>query len=279
MGWKIIGASSIGSSHITSGIPCQDSFSFSLINENCGIAILADGAGSYKNSHIGSQFVTEKGLELFTHLILKNKWHEDLPSLDLWRVQSIKVAQRLLLELAQLAENLKYDIKELSSTLTVAFFSTLGICILNIGDGRGAIKDADNNWLSILTPYHGEEVGMTVFLTSDLTWKSPNKFIETKIIKDNVNAFIIISDGLEKFLFECYKPDSSGKYHDPNLPFTPTLDFIYQTNNLFLSKHSAKLATKKWESFLKNGHEILSKEADDKTMIFGLFTRTVENLN
>jgi len=53
--WKMIGASILGKAHIENKTPCQDAHGFKLINDYKGIAVVSDGAGSYKNSHLGSR--------------------------------------------------------------------------------------------------------------------------------------------------------------------------------------------------------------------------------
>lgn len=277
MCWNIIGASATGNSHKTNDMPCQDSFAYCLIDENCGIAIIADGAGSCANSHIGSDFVTSTGVILYKKLIIDNEWHLHPPSQNLWRDKAIYVAHNLSLKLNEFADNNSYILKSLSSTLIVIFFLKDGVYSLNIGDGRGAFKRYSNKWKSIVTPYHGEQVGMTVFLTSAPIWDESTKFIHTEVYREEIKAFIILSDGFEKISFECYTKDDSGLYYDPNLPFDQFLNFILDTSKSFLKKHTPKQATSKWEQFLKDGNEVLATEYDDKTMIFGLLSPWVSN--
>lgn len=272
MCWNLIGASATGYSHKTHDIPCQDSFAYSLIDKNCGIAILADGAGSCENSHIGSDFVTSTGVILYKKLIIENQWHMHPPSQKLWRDKAIDVAHEISLELSEFAIKNSFGLKTLSSTLIVVFFLKDGVYSLNIGDGRGAFKSRKNKWKSIVTPYHGEQVGMTVFLTSDLIWDESIKFIHTEVFKEEIEAFIILSDGLERIAFECYRKDENGLYHDPNLPFDQFLNFVLNTSDEFLKSHTCEQASSKWKQFIEDGNEVLSTENDDKTMIFGLLS-------
>jgi hypothetical protein len=269
--WNIISASSIGSGHILNNMPCQDSYSFKLIDDNCGIAIIADGAGSCKYSDIGSKFVTDKGIELFAELILKHNWNNSLPDNKLWREKAINITKNIADLLNEFAISNNYEYKYLSSTFIILLFSKDGICSLNIGDGRGAIKNSNNKWCSIVNPYHGEQVGMTVFLTSNI-WGNQDTYISTVVKNEKIKAFIILSDGYEKITFECYTKGNDDKYYDPNRPFEKFLDFKYEVINKLLENTNIEDINTQWEEFLKNGNEILKNETDDKTMVFGIFS-------
>ncbi|SFV60318.1 hypothetical protein MNB_SV-14-335 [hydrothermal vent metagenome] len=268
MSWSIVKASVVGNGHIKDNIPCQDSCDFKIIDDGCGIAIVADGAGSCANSHIGSEFVTGRGIEL---LIIDSGWNKTLPSEEVWREKAIPIAKEVSESLREFSKENEYEYKSLSSTFIVSFFSKDGICSLNIGDGRGAIKVFDGEWKSIVTPYHGEQVGMTVFLTSNI-WGNQETYIFTTVKTEKIEAFIIMSDGYEKISFECYQKGEDGKYYDPNRPFAKFLDFTLKSTQNFLKTNTIEEVNKKWEQFLKNGNRVLEEESDDKSMIFGLFS-------
>lgn len=273
MSWSIITASVAGRSHIEDNKPCQDSYKFKLIDDYCGIAIIADGAGSCEHSHIGSQFVVRVGIKLYEKLIIKNNWNNlgAEPSSKEWRDESIVVAMNIskALEVFSKKECLNY--KSLSSTLIVTFFSKKGIYSLNIGDGRGAFKNDAGEWKSIVTPHHGEQVGMTIFLTSPEIWANLENYIYTSVFDEPIVAFIILSDGYEKITFSCYEKDEKGIYSDPNIPFSEFLNFKLNHTKVWLKTKSLDQINEKWNQFLVDGNTILEKEDDDKTMIFGLY--------
>jgi len=276
MSWSIVKASVVGNGHIKNNIPCQDSCDFKIIDDSCGIAIVADGAGSCVNSHIGSDFVVTRGIKFFEKLIIDSDWNRTLPSKELWREKAISIAKEVSESLREFAKENKYDYKSLSSTFIVSFFSKYGICSLNIGDGRGAAKVFDGEWKSIVTPYHGEQVGMTVFLTSNI-WENREAYISTMVKIEEIEAFIIMSDGYEKIAFECYQKGDDGRYYDPNKPFAKFLNFTLKSTQNFLQTNTIEEVNKKWEQFLKNGNKVLEEEMDDKSMIFGLYPRKKVN--
>jgi serine/threonine protein phosphatase PrpC len=62
MYWCLVAASCVGSSHIVTGAPCQDSFGAELFeaqNETVLLAIVSDGAGSAAHSEVGSSKAVE----------------------------------------------------------------------------------------------------------------------------------------------------------------------------------------------------------------------------
>src|SRR5882762_4711533 len=65
--WRAASACEIGSSHVKSGLPCQDSIAHSIIRTNRGnvfISVVSDGAGSAAHSEIGSWLAATTFVEL-----------------------------------------------------------------------------------------------------------------------------------------------------------------------------------------------------------------------
>ena len=56
--WVAAYASVIGNGHIQTNTPCQDNCEHIKVNDDWGVAVVCDGAGSAKFSHIGSDFVS-----------------------------------------------------------------------------------------------------------------------------------------------------------------------------------------------------------------------------
>lgn len=272
--WIIVGASVIGKGHIERNIPCQDAHKHEMLNENWGIAILADGAGSCDNSHIGSGFIVEKGSQLFTSLVEKRGWikKSKLPTDKTWRKWAVHTLTEIKKQLTQFSKEEKFELNTLSSTIIVLIFSPKGLLSAHIGDGRAGYCDTTNSWKSAITPFSGEQVGTTVFLTTEYVWESPELYIETRVIYSNIKAFTLLSDGCETGCYECYlkKPDKE-EYFDPNNPY----DNFFNPNviallNMEKEKILRNEMNRKWMDFLENGNEIFAKETDDKTMILAV---------
>ena len=272
--WVIVGASVIGKDHIRLGKPCQDSFHYELLRNGWGIAIVADGAGSAQNSHLGSAFVAkEAARRYFGDLIVKQGWYmgKNIPSEEEWQELANNKWKEVRGDLEGYAKREDLDAKSLACTAIVAVFSPTTILVTHIGDGRAGYRNDKEEWKPLIKPYKGEEANSTIFLTS-ISWREESpKYIESKIINDQITAFTLMSDGCEKHAFECSKVDADGNWSDPNLPYSRFFESL--ANNLLQMKTKGinpKVMHEKWETFLESGTEGLENEADDKTLILGV---------
>jgi len=53
----VAAASVIGPGHLVHNKPCQDAFSVEWLDDDRGLIVVADGAGSYTHSQMGANFV------------------------------------------------------------------------------------------------------------------------------------------------------------------------------------------------------------------------------
>ena len=276
--WVIVGASVQGNGHISMDLPCQDSHAYEYIRDGWGIAITSDGAGSAKLSHIGSAASVERARFHFKDLIEKERWIEMgvLPSDIEWMKKSYQVLKTVRNELEQLAKNIKCDIKDLSATIIVVIHTPIGLLSVHIGDGRAGYKDMHGEWHSLITPHKGEEANQTIFIPSDF-WNiqfyemSGVTVPESKIVREKVAAFTLMSDGCEgtSWLWNQFN-ESTGKYYDPNMPHRIFFDSLLDTLHSFRKKNVPLDERKeKWYNFIKEGNKSFMKETDDKTMILG----------
>lgn len=276
--WIIVGASVQGNGHISMDLPCQDSHAYEYIRDGWGIAITSDGAGSAKLSHIGSAASAARAMVHFKDLIEKERWIEKgtLPSDIEWMKMSYQVLKTVRNELELLAKNNKCDIKDLSATIIVIIHSPIGLLSVHIGDGRAGYKDMNGEWHSLITPHKGEEANQTIFIPSDF-WNiqfyemSGVTVPESRIVREQVSAFTLMSDGCEgtSWLWNQYN-ESKGKYYDPNMPHRTFFDSLLETLQLFRKEKTPLEERKeKWYNFIKEGNKSFMKETDDKTMILG----------
>ena len=276
--WIIVGASVQGNGHIGMNLPCQDSHTYEYIKDGWGIAITSDGAGSAKLSHIGSAASATRAMFHFKTLIEKEKWIENnvLPSDNEWMKMAYQVLRTVRNELDALAKKMQCDIKDLSATIIVVIHSPLGALVTHIGDGRAGYKDNNGRWHSFITPHKGEEANQTIFIPSDF-WNIPFYEMsdvmvpESKIIREPITAFTLMSDGCESTSWLCnQKNETTGMYYDPNIPHEKFFNSIIETLKSFREDNiSLDERKNKWYNFLREGHKAFVKETDDKTMIIG----------
>ena len=277
--WVIVGASVKGNGHIQSNMPCQDNHMFESLNNGWGIAIVSDGAGSAAHSELGSKIVVSRGIFHFKNLIEKERWiaKQSLPTDIEWFQKSYAVLKDIRNDVMMVAQKNNIDVKSLSATCLVVIYSPFGLLTVHIGDGRMGYKSMSGEWKSMMTPHKGEEANQTIFLVSDF-WSIPNYEMsgvlvpECRVIRENVKAFALMSDGCENTAWLCSALNSdTGKYEDRNLPFEKFFNPLEETLLTF-DKNSIleEERQSKWYKFIESGTSGFTKEQDDKTMIYAI---------
>ena len=272
--WTVAYASVMGNLHVKEDIPCQDSCEYLPIGKNYGIAVVADGAGSSPNSHIGSRLAVKSATKYFKELVEEYKWFEKgiLPEGASWQMKSIKAFRKVKKDLDDLAEKHEVNPMTLACTLIVVIHSPDALLVTHIGDGRAGYSNG-KEWKAIINPYQGDEANETIFITSAI-WEDDavNKFIRSYIVKDEIKAFTLLTDGCEKGSFEVNLYDEEkDKYYDPNRPFAKF--FNPNVKGLKMLRKDGKTQeeiNELWSTFLEKGTTQFQKEIDDKTMILGV---------
>ncbi len=278
-GWIIMGASVIGRSHVDLKTPCQDSLGYCKLGNGWGIAVTSDGAGSAKDSEIGSKIVVSRAIEYFKRLVIEESWQksESLPPDYDWMKCSYKALKSIRDDLALFAEKEGKIISDFNSTIIVFIHTPNGALVCHVGDGRAGYKDETGNWHSAITPHKGETANQTIFITTDF-WQF--HFFETKkvpvpesrVIREKISAFTLMSDGCEKSTWLCNQFDSITKlYYDPNMPYPDFFNpLIKQQKNMLDDEHISLDDMKNgWIRLLVEGNDKIKYEMDDKTLILG----------
>lgn len=273
--WTVAYASVIGNMHVQMNLPCQDSCAYESLNENWGVAVVCDGAGSATHSHLGSEMTAKLSLKYFSELVTIQGWHEadEFPSETIWKGSAVVALRKVREGLGKLAEAEKVKINALGSTVIVVVHSPKGLLIAHIGDGRAGYSNG-TEWKSSIEPFQGAEANETVFITSDI-WNEDeiHQYARTHIIKDKVVAFTLLSDGCEKSSFEVNIFNSrKNKFFDLNKPFPKF--FEPNVKGLKMLRKEGKTQeeiNQLWSGFLTNGTAQFKTETDDKTMILGVF--------
>jgi hypothetical protein len=280
--WAIVSESVIGKSHLVDNLPCQDSHFVNFITKDWGFAIVCDGAGSAKNSHIGAEFVAKEALPRYIKVLIDNeKWIEKnkLPSHEVWETKAKKLFHETLGALTIFANSNNIDISSLACTVIITIFSPIGLLVTHIGDGRAGMCDDQGKWHPTIIPHKGEEANQTIFLTSR-AWESDKEYKmsgvnvpECNVFVTSPSAFVLMSDGCEQHSFECSVIDpDTNKWSDPNKPHEKFFNPLISTlKNMATSSTSIDMH-EPWRAFLESGTEGLKNESDDKTMILGVLS-------
>lgn len=267
--WVIAHASSIGQMHLDRDMPCQDANTVFLVEDSeIGVAIVADGAGSAKHSESGSQLVVESLRELLAEAVKEKFATEEDQEIE---NTLLEIYKNVYGKLAQHAESEELDVKDLATTVILVLFSENFIICSHIGDGRAGYQDIEGNWFPMMVPYEGEEANQTVFITSAI-WDTPQDFIRTKIFRDRIQSFVLLSDGCERIAFRLNeKLDGEVEmYRKLNEPYAPFLNpNVEALRKLVDQGNTPQQINKLWEQFLANGNSSFVEERDDKTIILG----------
>ncbi len=274
--WIVVGASVQGNGHRKMELPCQDNHGYEYLGDGWGIAIVSDGAGSAKYSHMGSAATVARAMFHFKDLIEQKGWKQKgiLPTEGEWLKLSYQMLKKVHDEIAALAAHNHCEPKDLNATLIVLIHTPLGLLVVHVGDGRAGYRDMDGHWLSLITPHKGEEANQTIFMESNF-WNIPFFEMSGVLVPESVvllapvSGFALMSDGCESTSWLCNQfNEETKKYYDPNVPFDkffePLMETLFSFRNESMSLHERG---QKWYAFIKEGNHAFIKETDDKTMI------------
>jgi hypothetical protein len=270
--WVTAFASVAGLGHVQNALPCQDSHCVRALGGGWQIAVVSDGAGSAAYSELGSDFVARNIAHELAELWAAQNWTA-LPTPQTWSGQAKNAFSATRKRLETYAENNGYTLKDLACTAIATIYSPAGAMAAHIGDGRGTWRNESGQWLPLFTPFRGQEVNETVFITSDI-WQldTIDNYFSSHVVAEKITAIAISTDGCERgtFLVNVFDEERQ-KYKDPNLPFVP----FFEPNRkglLQLQKEDKSQAeiNEIWQQFLTDGHKQFKHETDDKTLILSV---------
>ena len=192
---KHVVTGSIGTSHLTNGSPCQDSWGSRELSDVLVVAI-SDGAGSAKHSERGSQLVVDQALDFFVSELNRSSCaHKGVGALG--REAGEKALSEIRHALVAEACSLGTTIHEMASTLLVGIFHESRSVFYQLGDGAWCIST--NGIAGAATwPDQGEFVGQTEFVTS------PNALsaLQFSAVNGQIDHAVGMTDGLERLALD-----------------------------------------------------------------------------
>ena len=136
MGWKAIARYATGTSHQEQKIPCQDCGNYRIFNDVI-VGAVADGAGSAKYSHFGSELAVETVIKCFAdinELPDKQGFSQPLSEMEAKEVFT-KFVKDVITALNKQAINKSYSVHDLACTLLVFVATPEWVAAMQIGDG------------------------------------------------------------------------------------------------------------------------------------------------
>lgn len=167
--WLNGGASVVGTSHLDTNTPCQDSFAIEYSEDRNWIAAaVCDGAGSAKNSEVGSQLVANAFAKKLIYLSEEFKTKQPGTWINDYIIQQVLIVRDELRKIAN-----SDTLEDYHTTLVACLVGKTGGFVIHIGDGSlvGGVAVQEKNTLVIdyerfiSEPQNGEYLNETFFIT------------------------------------------------------------------------------------------------------------------
>jgi len=206
--WFVVHASEIGTSHICSGTPCQDSCWSkvdSLPNNQSLLSIfVSDGAGSAARGGDGAELAIEAAADFVSDIIKQGEFG-----------LSDSLATNLILavrdRIYSFAEAAGLNARDFACTFIGVFSLSNGTLVVQIGDG-GVVIDVGMGLEVAVVPMAGEYANMTHFVTDE----DAVTVFSTKIYSDRALRVAAFSDGIQRLALNL----ANNTPHEPFfLPF------------------------------------------------------------
>ena len=255
--WRYALASTIGSSHLRNGSPCQDA-SACEISEHAGasllVSVVADGAGSAKRSQMGSRLACEVVRDQVRALVDAGGRIEDIN-----RFFAERVLERFHVVVGRMARKLDAPPREFACTLLAAFVGPERSAFMQIGDGAIVIstQEARDRYEWVFWPQQGEYANETRFATG----KNAKEDLLFAVRHGAVDELAMFSDGLQNMVLDYATQTAHAGF------FIPMFQGVRDGEEGYSEKLSEALA-----GFLSS-RSVLNRTDDDKSLI--LATRRV----
>ncbi len=211
--WKIAAASVVGTGHLRTGQPCQDSTQFRGLPipgapADTLIAAAADGAGSAPHGDRGSRLAASAGINAIAGSLMERSTDIDPEALRTMLAASIDAAHHAVNDLA---EANGHRPREYATTLLVAVHANGLLGAAQIGDGAVVAAGEDGEYALITQPDRGEYANETSFVTE-------SRYLDTmqvKVIPDlRPQHIAMFSDGIQNLVLD-YRDRADPIPHAP----------------------------------------------------------------
>jgi hypothetical protein len=190
--WRVVQASSTGTSHIENGEGCQDeclAMTFcALDGEEYFLGLVSDGAGSASHGGRGASIVCEAGS------VVIEQWVRESASLSGLTPEAVTnwvvaIRQRI----CQAAEAEGVTPRDFACTLLGAVVGTNAAAFFQVGDGAIVIGDG-NSFSPAFWPETGEYANMTYFVTDE----NALEHLRVAVSLSPPDEVAMFSDGLQR---------------------------------------------------------------------------------
>lgn len=257
--WRVLAASLAGTSHLATGLPCQDAHGWRELPGGLLITAVADGAGSASRSDEGAALAVEAALEELAVRLMADDAHRgrepDLgadPDIDPVPAAALRAAFAVAREaLMARAAAEGFPARDLACTLALAVVDAQALTAAQVGDGAVLARQADGSWQSLLQPQKGEYANEVLLLIAP---EALERMSLTQV--QAPEALVLSTDGLIRLMLRM----PGGEPHPAFLD--PLVAFARQAEHL----SPARLGLR---TFL-GSERVCSRTDDDKTLLIAL---------
>lgn len=259
VGWKAIARYATGTSHQEQKIPCQDCGNYRIFKDVI-VGAVADGAGSAKYSHFGSELAVETVIKCFADINelpdkqgFTQRFTQPLSEMDAKEVFT-KFVEEVITALKKKADNKGYFVSDLACTLLVFIATPEWFAAMQIGDGFMVVGSQDSEYKLLFEPDKGEFFNETTFVTSANALEE----MQVKVISGKQKFICASTDGLEKVAIRL----SDWKPHAPF--FKPLEAYLQETDKPGGNDDN-------YINDFLNSERLNSRTDDDKTLVLCLW--------
>ena len=271
-GWLVASATVTGAGHAVDNAPCQDAHAWRVTSQSDLIVVVCDGLGSSQRGGDAARYVADT---LCSAPSLE-AWLAAAHTEEDWRQFVEGLLRDTRIELGNLADRTDpaAGIREYACTVQLVVATESVLYVAHIGDGRAAARfEGSDDWVALHTPERGDAANVTVPLSAPLS--TDREYWQSAALRlaGRANAVAVMTDGCEMAAFECYVPDSTTGFHDPNRPFPGFFNPVAAKLRSFGEEGTPQVEINaRWEAFIREGLPRFAAESDDRTMVFGVRT-------
>jgi hypothetical protein len=195
--WRVYAAAVAGSSHLATGLPCQDAFAYRVVGDVL-VAVVCDGAGSAPASQVGARAMSSGVLRVLAQRLTaaaatgRGGWPGSPAAAESWLHDVVAESRAALSAQAVAAEA---PLGDYASTLVGVVAGPAGGWFFHIGDGVAVAGRADGSSV-VSQPENGEYANETYFVTGD-EWARHLRLLP---LEAPLRRLALMSDGAAAFV-------------------------------------------------------------------------------
>ncbi|MCC7359688.1 MAG: protein phosphatase 2C domain-containing protein [Anaerolineales bacterium] len=246
-GWRVLGASVVGTAHRRADKPCQDAHAYRVLGDGA-LLVVADGAGSSAYSDEGARLAADTALAALVEAVQLG-W----PSGEqIWRLifESVyaQARQAVLDRAAQTGANAR----EYACTLLCAALSADLLVVAQLGDGLAVAATGPGEWFVAAAPQRGEYANETYFLVQP----QAVSHVAVSVYAEGIESLAVMTDGLLRLVLDVPSVTPHAPFFNPLVSFAHAAPHDHQAND--------QLA-----DFL-NSDRVSARTDDDKTLVLAV---------